>query len=121
MTQNKRKNDDPTANRGAIQTLFDRLTLSWRLMADRRVNIFHKLIPPLALLYILSPVDIAPEILLGPFGLVDDIGVAIFALEFFIRMAPNDVVREHLRDLRDRIMDQRGEGDVIDGDYRVRD
>lgn len=27
--------------------------------------------------YCISPVDLAPEIVLGPFGLVDDLGVAI--------------------------------------------
>jgi uncharacterized membrane protein YkvA (DUF1232 family) len=32
----------------------------------------------LAALYVLSPVDFIPEILLGPLGLVDDVGAAAF-------------------------------------------
>jgi len=107
--------------RGNVQKLFDRLTLSWRLVADRRVSIAHKIIPLVALGYILSPVDFIPELVLGPLGVVDDVGVAILALEFFIRMAPSDVVREHLRDLQGRMGgDDRGydTGDIIDGDYK---
>lgn len=34
----------------------------------------------LAGLYLLSPVDLVPEILLGPFGLVDDAGALIYIL-----------------------------------------
>ena len=109
-------------NRGSLRKLFDRLTLSWRLMADRRVGVFHKLIPPLALLYVVSPVDFIPELLLGPFGVVDDIGVAILALEFFIRMAPSDVVKEHLRDLQGRFYEEASyaDEDVVEGEYNVR-
>lgn len=111
--------------RGSIQKLFDRLALSWRLMVDRRVAIPHKVIPILAVMYVLSPIDIAPEVLLGPFGVVDDIGVAIMALEFFIRMAPEGVVREHLNHLKHRYVDSRDQrsfedDDVIDGEYTVK-
>ncbi|MFP4322904.1 MAG: YkvA family protein [Anaerolineales bacterium] len=111
--------------RSTLQKMFDRLTLSWRLLADRRVDLPYKIIPPLALLYLLSPIDIVPDVFL-PFGIVDDVGVVIFALEFFIRMAPNDVVREHLKDLQERVIrDQddkpRGSDDVIEGEYEVRD
>lgn len=123
MSQQPRKSED---NRGNLQKLFDRLTLSWRLMADRRVGIFHKLIPPLALLYIVSPIDFIPELLvplLGPLVVLDDIGVAIAALEFFIRMAPSEVVKEHLRDLQGRFSNDSGfnEDDVVEGEYSVRD
>jgi uncharacterized membrane protein YkvA (DUF1232 family) len=123
MTKKKRTVQD---DRGSIQKLFDRFTLSWRLMADRRVGVFHKLIPPLAVLYVLSPVDFIPELLvpiLGPLVVMDDIAIAIMALEFFIRMAPSDVVREHLMDLQGRMgRDSRYDGDdVVEGEYSVRE
>ncbi|KAB2906082.1 MAG: DUF1232 domain-containing protein [Anaerolineae bacterium] len=112
-------------NRGSITKLFDRMTLSWRLMADGRVSLMHKLIPPLALLYVLSPIDFVPEILLGPFGVVDDIGLAILALEFFIRTAPSEVVREHLADLQRRYYSDKrkntSEDDIVEGQYRYRE
>ena len=34
----------------------------------------------ICLLYILSPVDLVPEIILGPLGLVDDIGLLMFGV-----------------------------------------
>ncbi len=118
--------DPQQDRRNVLQKLFDRLTLSWRLLADRRVDLPYKVIPPLALLYLLSPIDIVPDVLL-PFGIVDDVGVVIFALEFFIRMAPNEVVREHLQELQERVIRDQGggsggdEGDVIEGEYEVRE
>ena len=120
----KQKNDTPD-RRGSIQKLFDRLALSWRLMVDQRVAIPHKIIPILAVLYVLSPIDLMPELVFGPFGVIDDIGVAIMALEFFISMAPDGVVREHLNHLKSRYTEARNErgfdtGDVIDGEYKVK-
>jgi uncharacterized membrane protein YkvA (DUF1232 family) len=128
---------NPPPNKGVIQKFFDRLALSWRLIFDRRVDANLKLIPPLAILYILSPIDLMPEIILGPLGVVDDVGVAILALETFIRLAPSDVVKEHLRTLQKRFYDsvdldetpssdgekpKRTSGDtVIDGQYRVKE
>ncbi|MEM7342236.1 MAG: DUF1232 domain-containing protein [Actinomycetota bacterium] len=38
-----------------------------------------------AVVYILSPIDIAPEIFLGPLGLVDDAGVLAAALLYVRR------------------------------------
>lgn len=110
--------------RGALARLFDRFSLSWRLMADGRVSLFHKLIPPLTLLYLISPIDFAPELVLGPLGVVDDIGVAILALEFFIRMAPSDVVREHLEHLQNRFSQttkRKNDENIVEGNYTHRD
>lgn len=38
----------------------------------------------MAILYILSPVDIIPEVLLGPFGLIDDGMALIYVLSYFL-------------------------------------
>ena len=38
----------------------------------------------LAILYILSPIDIVPEVLLGPFGLLDDGMALLYALSYFL-------------------------------------
>ncbi|NJL95603.1 MAG: DUF1232 domain-containing protein [Anaerolineae bacterium] len=117
-----------TPDRSMLQKLFDRLVLAWRLLGDGRVSLQHKLIPPIALLYLLSPIDLVPEALLGPLGVFDDIGVVILLLETFIRMAPPGVVREHLEALQQRVAmsdddtpRQREHSDVIDGQFRVKD
>ena len=38
-----------------------------------------------ALLYVVSPVDVVPELLLGPFGLADDVAVAALAVTGLVR------------------------------------
>jgi len=117
----KRKRDSQD-NRNALEILWDRLSLTWRLMIDSRVSIASKAIPVVALLYLISPLDFIPDFLL-PFGVMDDIGVVVLALEFFIRMAPSEVVREHLYALKRRVMDDdgMGTGDVVDGEYFYKD
>ena len=40
-----------------------------------------------AVIYVLSPIDLAPELLLGPLGLIDDAGIVIAALAFARRQA----------------------------------
>lgn len=34
-----------------------------------------------AIMYVLSPIDIIPEIVLGPFGLLDDFAIILFAIK----------------------------------------
>ena len=34
-----------------------------------------------AIIYVLSPIDIIPEIVLGPFGLLDDFAIILFAIK----------------------------------------
>jgi uncharacterized membrane protein YkvA (DUF1232 family) len=109
--------------RGQLQKLMDRMSLAWRLIVDRRVDLGYKLIPLVGLLYVISPIDFMPEAFLGPFGVFDDIGVILLALDFFIRMAPDDVVKEHLRHLRGRMAGTQtpSQDGVIEGEYVVQE
>lgn len=43
-------------------------------------NLFMGII---AVVYILSPIDIIPEALFGPFGLIDDFGILMFGMKYF--------------------------------------
>lgn len=36
----------------------------------------------LSLFYIISPIDLIPEALFGPFGLIDDFGILLFGMKF---------------------------------------
>ncbi len=87
--------------------MLENLRLAWRLFWDRNVNASTKIIPLLAVLYVLSPIDILPDVI-PALGVTDDVGVFIVALDFFIRSAPDRIVRHH-RDIL--------EG-VIKGKYR---
>lgn len=69
--------------------------LFWRLNRDPRVPFRVKTLVPLAILYILSPLDIIPDTI--PFiGQMDDLTLFLLAFYYFIQLSPRQVVREHV-------------------------
>ncbi|MBA2520369.1 MAG: DUF1232 domain-containing protein [Chloroflexia bacterium] len=81
----------------------DNLRLTWRLARDRRVAPVYKLLVPIAiLLYVISPIDLIPDFLLG-IGQVDDLGLIGIALmitfRLLPRLAPAAVVNQHLAEM----------------------
>ncbi len=101
--------------------LLRQLRLAWRLFKDRRVPWGLKLIPPAALIYVLSPVDILPDLGLG-LGQLDDIAIVLLALKLFIELAPAEVVREHLRALGAKISEWTAEEpSVVEGEFEVKE
>ncbi len=104
---------------GVLGQLVQTLRLVWRLMQDPRVPTFPKLIVPAAILYVLSPIDLIPDFILG-LGQVDDIAILLFSVRFFIEMCPPDIVAEHRRALTgspSRSAD--AQEDVVEGSYHV--
>ncbi len=69
--------------------------LTWHLLTDGRVPIGVKLIPLATLLYILSPIDLFPDPILG-LGQLDDLAALILGVKLFIEMCPQEIVREYL-------------------------
>ena len=98
------------------------------LMLDRRVPLRLKLLLPAAIVYLVSPIDLIPDLMLPVLGRVDDVLVIVFALAVFLAMAPRDVVLEHVRRRRTGQTED-GSGDdsrgpqtpVIEGTYRIED
>lgn len=72
----------------------DFLVLLARLAGDPRVTGRAKLVAGGALAYAALPMDILPDFLPG-LGLLDDVAVALLALEALVAMSPEAVVREH--------------------------
>jgi uncharacterized membrane protein YkvA (DUF1232 family) len=100
--------------------------LAWRLFWDQRVPLWTKLIPPVALGYVLFPLDIIPDVAPG-LGQLDDVAVLLIGIKLFIELSPPDVVHEHLRALGARIKewraveDEEGESSVvIEGEYELK-
>jgi uncharacterized membrane protein YkvA (DUF1232 family) len=91
---NKRSNLSPQ-NQGFFNGLFTQLRLIWRLMRDKRVNKFAKLIPIAAFIYLISPFDFIPAIALPVIGVLDDAAIVWLASSAFIALCPDDVVEEH--------------------------
>jgi len=106
--------------------MWGRLRLASRLARDPRVPGWAKaIVPGLAALYVVSPIDVIPDILLG-IGQIDDIGVVGIAMVVTSRLLPrftsNSVLLEHLDDLTkwtvDRIRTGPG-GDIVETRFRV--
>ncbi|MDD9994635.1 MAG: DUF1232 domain-containing protein [Dehalococcoidia bacterium] len=69
--------------------------LVFRLLLDRRVPLITKLILPAAIVYLVSPIDFFPDVVL-PFGRLDDILALILAPVLFVALSPRQVVLEHM-------------------------
>ena len=87
----------------------DLTVLLARLLRDPRVPRGPKLVALLGLGYVLSPIDLLPEFLLGPIGLVDDVLVVTAALSRLLNDVHPDVVRSHWS----------GKGDALDAIQRA--
>jgi uncharacterized membrane protein YkvA (DUF1232 family) len=74
--------------------LFAELRLAWRLVKEPRVPGLVKMLPALAMLYVLSPFDFVPDVL--PFlGQVDDIGILLIAMKAFLKLSPQAAHAHH--------------------------
>lgn len=82
-----------------VQNTVRRARLAWRLLRDPRVSLWAKAIPVGILLYMISPLDLIPAFVTGIFGVVDDIVLLTFGLDFFFRMVPDDIILEHAHQL----------------------
>ncbi len=69
--------------------------LVWRLTFDKRVSISLRALVPLAVLYIISPLDLIKD-RIPVLGRFDDLIVLGMALLFLIKLAPKAVVGEHM-------------------------
>ena len=104
-------------NVNALTQLVRTLRLVWRLLNDARVSKFPKLIIPAAILYVLSPIDLVPDLALG-LGQLDDVGILALALALFIEVCPRAIVEEHRRALAADDAPPDPEENVIEGSYR---
>jgi len=82
-------------NVGFFQDLVSRLKLILRLIGDRRVNFFVKLLPIAAAIYVVSPVDLIPGAIIPFIGALDDAAVIWLGTTLFMALCPDGVVQEH--------------------------
>ncbi len=104
---------------GALAQFVRTLRLAWRLFFDGRVPLWPKLIIPIGAAYVISPVDLIPDFILG-LGQLDDIGIVILCVALFIELCPRAIVAEHRRSIAQETgSSSRSEDDVVEGSYRV--
>ena len=78
-----------------------------RLMRDPRVPARSRAFAGAALVYVVSPLDLLPDVI-PVLGAADDVMVAVFAVHHLIRTAGEDVVVEHWDGSRDLL-------EIVDG------
>ena len=100
-----------------LTEIVKRLRLVWLLFWDGRVPLWIKSVLPASLLYLSSPIDFVPDVILG-LGQVDDLSVILLGMTLFVKLCPQDIVREHLDKLE---YGDLGNDEVVDTSYQVVD
>ena len=108
---------------GLFNDLGLRIKLIIRLLLDRRVNFFLKLLPIFSFIYLIIPGPIPPDIIPTP---IDDALLLWLATYLFVELCPDDIVLEHMHQLNMEIPgkwrdisegDQDGDSEIIDAEW----
>ncbi len=73
--------------------------LIFRLLFDRRVPFFPKLLFASTMIYALSPLDFLPEFLFPLLGFTDDVLLIILSAKHLFKSCPAVVLQEHVAEL----------------------
>jgi len=102
-----------------VKTVFTQARLAWRLLRDPRVRLWAKAVPVLAAVYLISPLDFIPDVL-PIIGQVDDLAIALLAVQFFVHLCPPAVVAFHRDAIAQghRFSRMPAGGQVIEAEFR---
>ena len=109
---------DPGKRLDFLDHVIRQVKLVWMLLRDKHVSMWTKAILPLALIYLVSPIDLIPDVFLG-LGQLDDLGVILLGMSLFVRLCPPDVVAYYTNQLERG--DDSSEDKAVDATYRVID
>lgn len=73
------------------------IKLSLRLLKDKRVPFYLKLLVYGAIAYVLSPYDLIPDFLVPFLGYFEDILIGVACLIGLVKGSPPEVVAEHVK------------------------
>jgi len=105
---------------GIFNNLAQRLKLIFRLLGDKRVSPFLKLLPIGSALYF-----VIPDLVLGP---LDDVAVIWLGTYVFVELCPPEIVDEHMAALRGQVPpgefpaaggpgSEPGKDEIIEGEF----
>ena len=104
---------------GLVRSFLSYGRLALRLLREPNVPIWTKALPIAAAVYLVSPLDVIPDVL-PLVGQIDDAAIALIALRLFVYLCPLPAVTFH----RDAIAQGRPfspmplDGKVIDAEWR---
>ncbi len=113
------KTPDVQRTASILSEIVNQIRLIWRLINDSRVPLWVKFIPPLAILYLISPVDLIPDPVLG-LGQLDDLAILLLGFKVFVELCPPEIRERYQAELAGGTAPQ-PDDDVVDTTYRVVD
>ena len=99
---------------GVMRETILRLKLITRLMGDKRVNFFLKILPVASLGYLFFPFDLVSVI--PAISALDDIAIVGLGAYLFVELCPQDVVQEHMQALASNVSSTPSSDDVVDAE-----
>ncbi len=117
MSSNKPVPVDKNKQASILEGFINQFRLVWKLFGDKQVPFWTKSIVPLSFLYLISPVDFIPDVILG-LGQLDDLGVIVLGIALFVKMCPPQIVEQYLLEL-DYGKDYYDDDEIVDTTYRI--
>ena len=77
-----------------LRSLVLQARLAVRLVREPAIGLLARAIPILALVYVVSPIDVVPDVL-PLLGEIDDVGILFVAVQAFIHVCPAPIVEYH--------------------------
>jgi len=112
---NKKRNDLVVSSGGGVlRDLVLRFKLIVRLMGDKRVNPFVKLIPVASLAYLFFPFDLISMV--PGVSALDDVALVSLGAYLFIEFCPPDVVQEHMQNLTSNMDTVTSHDEIVDAE-----
>ena len=139
--RNEKQEDQMEANEAILATrikdegfwkeMWRQTRLVWQLIRSPEVPLYLKILPALAVVYILIPTDLIPDVF-PVIGQLDDLTALLVGAKVFIELAPQEVVARHIQAMRKgsapsvQVDDETGQSEpvpedsiVIEGDFQV--
>lgn len=69
--------------------------LLMKMMLDNRIDSKSKSMIGAGILYFFAPVDLLPEVLMGPAGFADDVVVAVYIVNTLLNKYPKEIIESH--------------------------
>jgi uncharacterized membrane protein YkvA (DUF1232 family) len=115
---------------GFFRELWRQARLVWHLLRSPEVPLYLKLLPAVAVIYILVPTDLIPDVF-PVVGQLDDLTALLLGAKVFIELAPQDVVGRYIQAMRQQSKPDNNDGEaeepetviedsiIIEGNYKV--
>ena len=110
----------------SVSEILSQFKLVWQLVRDPNVSSLVRFgLPLIGLVYLISPIDILPDPILG-LGQLDDVAVLLLLSQLLVSLAPDEIVNKYRQaagadtpDPAPHVRPGAADEEVIDTDYEV--